>query len=116
MAAVTTGQLLYELREACSHSPLVSHIEERLMDADVLSVRVHWTIAHTFISVFYNITTEKTSFALVQEGRRLYGVDNAKMDWHRHPFDDPSQHVPCALIRFADFLTEVEAHLQRERL
>lgn len=117
MAAVTTGQLLHELRQACRRSSLVSHIEECLMDADILSVRVHLTIAHVFINVFYNVTTDKTAFALVREGQRIYGVDNAKMGWHRHPFDDPTRHVPCAPIRFAEFLAEVEAHYpRRERL
>ncbi|MCD4739465.1 MAG: hypothetical protein K8R89_09455 [Anaerolineae bacterium] len=114
MAAVTTSQLLHELRQACNQSSPVSHIEERLIDADILSVRVHLTIAHIFINAFYNVTTGKTAFALVRENQRLYGVDNAKMDWHRHPFDDPTRHVPCAPIRFTDFLTEVEAHYSRK--
>ena len=110
MAAVTTRQLLYELQRACNRSPVVSHIEERVVDADILSVRVHLTFAHTFINVFYNVTTGKTAFALVEGDRRLYGVDNAKMGWHRHPFDDPDQHVPCAPIRFEEFLADVGAH------
>lgn len=110
MAAVTTGQLLHELRQACSRSSLVSHIEERLIDADILSVRVYLTVAHTFVNAFYNVTTGKTAFALVREGQRLYGVDNAKMGWHRHPFDDPTRHVPCTPTSFVDFLAKVEAH------
>ena len=109
MAAMTTRQLLYELQQACNRSPLVSHIEERLVDADILSVRVHLTVAHTFINVFYNVTTDKTAFALVEGECRLYGVDNAKMSWHRHPFDNPDQHVPCAPVRFEEFLAKVEA-------
>ena len=65
MAAVTTRQLLYELQQACNRSPVVSHVEERVVDADILSVRVHLTAAHTFINVFYNLTTDKVAFALV---------------------------------------------------
>jgi hypothetical protein len=107
---MTTRQLLYELRQACNRSPLVSHIEERLVDADILSVRVHLTVTNTFINVFYNVTTEKAAFALVKGERRLYGVDNAKMGWHKHPFDDPDQHVPCAPVRFEEFLTDVETY------
>jgi hypothetical protein len=108
VAAVTTTQLLHELQQACDRSPLVSHIEERLVDADILSVRVHLTVTNTFINVFYNVTTDKAAFALVKGERRLYGVDNAKMGWHRHPFDDPDQHVPCAPVRFEEFLAAVE--------
>jgi len=114
MAAVTTGQLLHDLRQACSRSSLVSHIEERLVDADILSVRVHLTVARTFINVFHNITTNKTAFALIKGGQRLYGVDNAKMGWHRHPFGDPSQHVLCTPVRFTDFLAQVEAYYSQD--
>jgi hypothetical protein len=114
VAAVTTRQLLYELQQACDRSPLVSYIEERVVDADILSVRVHLTVAHTFINVFYNVTTDKAAFALVKGERRLYGVDNAKMGWHRHPFHDPDQHVPCAPVRFEDFLADAETYFMKK--
>jgi hypothetical protein len=107
---MTTRQLLDELQQACHRSPLVSHIEEHVVDADILSVRVHLTVVHTFINVFYNVTTDKVAFALVEGGYRLCGVDNAKMGWHRHPFHDPDQHVPCAPVRFEEFLADVETH------
>ena len=110
MAAMTTRQLLYELQQACNRSPLVSHIEERMVDVDILSVRVHLTVTHTFINVFYNVTTDKVAFALVEGGYRLYGVDNAKVGWHKHPFHDPDQHLPCAPVRFEEFLADVETH------
>jgi hypothetical protein len=71
---------------------------------------VHLTAAGMFISIFCNVTTGKTAFALVKGARRLYGVDNAKMGWHRHPFDDPDQHISCAAISFEEFLAEVETH------
>ena len=110
MASITTGQLLYDLQQACHRSHLVSHIQVRLIDADILSVRVHLTVSSAFISAFYNVTTDKVAFALVRKDQRLYGVDNAKMGWHRHPFGDPDRHEPCVPIRFAAFLAEVEAH------
>jgi len=47
---------------------------------------------------------------LVEGDRRIYGVDNAKVGWHRHPLDDPDQHVPCAPVRFEEFLADVETH------
>ena len=110
MVAVTTRQLLYELQQACNRSPLVSHVEERVVDADILSVRVHLTFAHMFINVFYNLTTDKVAFALVEGRDRLFGVDNAKMGWHRHPFHDPDLHLPCAPVRFEEFLADIETY------
>ncbi len=110
VAAMTTRQLLYKLQQACNRSPLVSRIEERVVDVDILSVRVHLTVTNTFINVFYNVTTDKVAFALVKEEGRLYGVDNAKVGWHRHPFHDPDQHVPCPPVHFEEFLADVETH------
>lgn len=110
MAAITTTQLFYEVRRACHHSSLVRHIEERILDVDILHVRVHLTLSETFINAFYNLATDKTAFALIQTGRRIYGVDNAKVGWHYHPFADPSQHIVCSQMTFAEFLQEVEKH------
>jgi len=78
MAAVTAGQLLMALQQACYRSPLVDRVETQDIDADTLSARVYLTRAETFINVFYNITTDKTAFALVESGQRVYGVDNAR--------------------------------------
>lgn len=47
-----------------------------------------------FIDVYYNAMNERLSFTLVLEGERVFGYDKIKT-WHRHPFEDPSQHVTC---------------------
>ncbi len=110
MVTVTTIQLLYDLRQVCSRAPLVSYVEELLVDADILNIRVHLTIANAFINVFYNVTTHKTAFALIMGNQRIFGADNAKMGWHKHPFGEPYRHVSCAPVDFAEFLSEVEAY------
>jgi hypothetical protein len=48
-----------------------------------------------FIDVYYNVMNGRLSFALILEGERVFGYDKVKT-WHRHPVEDPSQHVPCA--------------------
>ena len=113
MAAIgkTTAQLLYELREACYASAIVSHIEELLVDLDVLKVRVYLTINELFISVFYNVTTGKAAYALLKQNLRIYGIDNAKMGWHIHPFWAPDQHHAISNpVPFTAFLSAVEKH------
>jgi hypothetical protein len=110
MAAVTTGQLLVMLHQVCHRSYLVDYVIVQAIDADTLNVRIHLTRAGAFIKVFYNVTTDRTAFALVENEQRVYGVDNAKMGWHVHPFADPTQHVACAPTPFEEFLTAVEAH------
>ncbi len=51
--------------------------------------------ADTFIAIYFNALTGKTSYALIHNGRRFAGCDNYKF-WHRHPAEDASQHVVCA--------------------
>lgn len=68
----------------------------------------HDLLDQSFIDVFYNVTTDKTAFALVVDGQRIYGKDNAKMGWHVHPIEDPSSHNSCTPVSFRDFLAEVE--------
>jgi hypothetical protein len=113
VAAVTTDQLLLALQQACYHSPVVDRVEARVIDADTLRVRVYLTIEAAFLDAFYNLATAKTSFALVEDEKRTYGVDNAKMRWHVHPFDDPAQHIPCSPVQFEEFLAVVEAHYHK---
>ena len=48
-----------------------------------------------FIDVYCNVMNGRLSFALILEGERVFGYDKVKT-WHRHPFEDSSQHVPCA--------------------
>ena len=111
MAALTTSHLLSELRHACRHSSLVESIEDLIVDIDVLHVKVHLTTPGTFINVFYNLDTDKTAFALIQTNLRIYGVDNAKIGWHEHPFANPHQHIACSPITFTAFLQAVQKHL-----
>lgn len=47
-----------------------------------------------FIAVPYNARNERMDFALIKNHKRIFGYDNLKQ-WHYHPYDDPSQHIPC---------------------
>ena len=108
MASITTDSLLRDLLQACHRSPFVRFVEVRVVDDDVLSVRAHLLEPNTFINVFYNVATEKTAFALVKLEKRIFGADNARMGWHKHPLANPDQHETCAPVSFNEFLAEVE--------
>ena len=45
-----------------------------------------------FIEVFYSPRTDKVSFTLIVDGKRIFGIDNLG-GWHRHPIENPSTHV-----------------------
>jgi hypothetical protein len=108
LADLTPHNLLDRIVAVCAQSPVVGAYMVRTLDLDVLSLRVH-LVDDSFIEVFYNVTTGKTAFALIAEGHRVYGKDNAKMRWHMHPLDSPEAHHPCDPISFEGFLAEVES-------
>jgi hypothetical protein len=57
-----------------------------------LKARYHIGVS-LFIDIFYAIRTEKVSFAVVQKGERVFGIDNLGC-WHCHPFGKPENHEP----------------------
>ena len=108
LANLTPHDLLARIVAACTQSPTVNAYALRILDLDVLSLRVY-LVDNSFIEVFYNVTTDKVAFALIVKDQRIYGKDNAKMGWHVHPPGDPNAHRPCAPVSFETFLTEVES-------
>jgi hypothetical protein len=50
--------------------------------------------ASALIDVYFNAATGKTTYALVKMGKRILGYDNFR-GWHRHPAENPDQHVAC---------------------
>jgi len=48
----------------------------------------------TLVDGYFNEETQRTDYALIHKGERVYGVDNLK-GWHCHPFQAVEQHVPC---------------------
>jgi FPC/CPF motif-containing protein YcgG len=51
-------------------------------------------LTHLSLRITINEETQRTDYALIHKGRRVYGVDNLK-GWHRHPFQAVEQHFPC---------------------
>ena len=47
-----------------------------------------------FIEIYYNILSNKKSFALIKNNQRIFGYDNYKY-WHVHPRNSVTDHVLC---------------------
>jgi hypothetical protein len=65
-----------------------------------------------FVQIFLSQQSDRFSFALIGASGRLYGRDREHGLWHRHPFNQPSQHEltpegmsPQPII---EFLAEIE--------
>ncbi|MCX7838470.1 MAG: hypothetical protein N2559_03305 [Anaerolineae bacterium] len=48
----------------------------------------------TRIEIYYSAITGKTSYALIQADKRIFGYDNFRF-WHCHPAHNPDEHVMC---------------------
>ena len=60
-----------------------------------------------FIALRYNARNNRVDFALVYENKRIFGYDNLKQ-WHYHPFDNPSIHIPCEEPSIERMISEIK--------
>ncbi len=59
-----------------------------------------------FIAVRYNVRNGRMDFALIRDGKRVFGYDNLK-EWHCHPSADPSQHITCEKPSVDQIISEI---------
>lgn len=64
-----------------------------------------------FLEVYYNELTETIAFALIEEQRRIWGIDRDNIrDWHIHPLDNPAKHTnikPLSVFEIIETLSKV---------
>jgi hypothetical protein len=93
MTPLAVEVFLAEISASLSRSFPSYTIEFLLRTPKSLKVNVHLGEG-IFIAVRYNARNERMDFALIRDGKRVFGYDNLK-EWHCHPSDDPSRHIPC---------------------
>lgn len=85
----------------------------RRLTSTSVNMRVS-VVSGGYVDAFYNEQTDTTAFAFIRAGQRVFGVDNTG-GWHIHPFSDPSRHDRLnSPLSFADFVHEIEQHLQND--
>lgn len=88
--------------EVCANYDFIKSIDIILLDEPVIKIKA--TVNNeTFISIFYNSETQKYSFTLIRNNKRIFGMDNTKQ-WHIHPFEDPDAHLPSDDLNLFIFL------------
>jgi hypothetical protein len=70
-------------------------------------------VNNSFIDVFFNSSTGRTSYAFVHEGKRIFGMNNAKIGWHLHPYGDYEKHEPIKTMSIREFLITLENELRK---
>ncbi|MBI5193941.1 MAG: hypothetical protein HZA08_10940 [Nitrospirae bacterium] len=95
-----------EIIEACSLCYFITGFETLLYEDPVIKIRANID-NNTFIEIFFNSETDKHSFALIKNDKRIYGVDNTR-NWHLHSFENPEAHLPHQPTSFHDFIKHLE--------
>lgn len=110
MDGISLEEFQQRVIAACADSPVVQNII--MYEARPNAVRLRlFLIDQIFLDVFYNEWKGRVSFAWIANDQRVFGADNAG-DWHWHPREDPTQHVPSDHeIPFERFPKEIEKTL-----
>lgn len=111
MARMTLEAFETQVTSACATSSIVVGVSMVASGVTWLCLRAYLGDG-SFIDAFYNEDTSRTSFALIEDARRVFGADNTG-GWHWHPFESPDTHTPTAeTVTFEDFLNRVEEWLK----
>jgi len=107
---VTLAEFEAEIYAVALSSTVCTIPTVRRVTSTAITLRIGLT-SGAFVDAFYNEQTGTTAFALIEQGRRVFGADNTG-GWHVHPYPDPAQHqmLPNAMS-FAEFVAEIERHL-----
>jgi hypothetical protein len=65
-----------------------------------------------FMEVYINGLTDKKSFALIENEKRIWGYDNYRY-WHHHPTTNPTSHVSCNEPSLKNIIDEVQVTLAK---
>lgn len=104
---MTLGEFQARIFLTAQHSSICTVPIVLRLTTTAVKVRVE-LINGYFIDAFFNEVSGRTAFALIEEGDRIFGADNAG-GWHIHPFTSPSDHLPVTdAVSFAEFVNMIE--------
>ena len=105
---MTLGDFEQKVFSAAIASPICCVPVVRRLTATSIGLRID-ILTGGFVDVFYNEQTGTTAYALIRQGRRVFGADSTG-GWHVHPYADPDSHIPLPdALSFTDFVAEIES-------
>jgi hypothetical protein len=114
-----TTDLQSETNEAYDKIWFIASVEEVAHTDISLSVRLHIRPG-LFVQAFLGERSGALYFALIEQDRRIFGIDREMGVWHKHPFNDPDLHEPLSEglepKPLLTFLAQVETLLLEEEL
>lgn len=110
------AELREEAKEALEHVWFIQSLEEYERTDITLSLRFHIR-CDLFVQVFFGEKSESLYMALIEGGRRIFGIDREAGTWHMHPYEAVEKHESLTegleprpiftfLVRAEEFLLE----------
>ena len=91
----STADLRQEAHEALEKVWFVQSLEE--VERTDLTIFLRLNIrSDLFVQAFYGAASDMLYLALIESGRRIFGLDRESGQWHLHPFSAPGEHKPLA--------------------
>lgn len=88
--------LLQEAQDALEKVWFV-HSLETIERTDIsVSLRLHIRRG-LFVQIFYGKQSNVLYMALVDGGRRVFGIDRDRDEWHMHPYEATERHEPMTI-------------------
>ena len=76
-------------------------------------LKMRITLSSTsFIDIFYGVRKTRIDFALVKEGKRIFGIDNLS-GWHRHPLNEADCHEFIKEMSFQEICSQLAKIVQQ---
>jgi len=62
-----------------------------------------------FLEIYYNEQTGTTAFALIENRKRIWGIDYDNVrEWHEHPIENPEIHKAITSKSISEVLKELQ--------
>lgn len=99
-------KFIREVSETCKSFNWIRRIEIRNLTEIRAWLRLF--LNDNFVEVFHNSKTGSTSYAYIEKGRRVSGVNNMRIGWHIHPFNQTRKHKRIKRTSIKEFLKMLE--------
>jgi hypothetical protein len=87
------AELRAEASEATTKIWFLQSVEEAERTDITISLRLHIR-PDLFVQIFYGAKSDSLYMALIEDKRRIFGIDYEGDAWHIHPYGAPERHEP----------------------
>ncbi|HHT9125104.1 MAG TPA: hypothetical protein ACFYD6_04715 [Candidatus Brocadiia bacterium] len=107
------------VKRIVSKFPFIQKAQTLLKTTHTIKMRLDVT-EECFIQIYYNIQRDNTSYVVILGGKRIYGRDCPRGNWHRHPEENPEGHDSSLegsrKVKLEEFLLETQEILLKKEI